>query len=710
MYSTHSFLIRSGAALVASLLTAAAIAPVRSALTVHASGDRPVTSSGAPAGATPRAVAPLGGLPLHFEPRDLAGAPAFVARGQGYNLAVTAQGATVSLAGRDGRRAEVGFAVAGSVGAATLEGDAPLPGVVHRYVGDRTGWQPGLRTYGRVVASHVRPGIDVVYYGNQRQLEYDFVIAPGASPADAGMIVSGADRAEIDIETGDLLVHVGDRVLRQRAPVAHQERAGVRTPIASAFTWDADANRVGFTVGEYDRTRALVIDPVLVYSSWFGGESEEVILAMKVDADGFIYVLGYSADKAGFPTTPGAFQPQRAGTPTGGGLYPVDYFVSKFNPAGSALVYSTLIGGSGDEATWFYTPGGLDVDAAGRVYIVGDTASTDFPVTPDAADAAFALDPGNLQAEAFYARLKADGTLDYSTFIGGLRREAATGVDVDAAGNVYVVGKTASNNTTDGFVTTPNAYRTTRSGGDDLFVQRYSPAGVLLYSTYFGGSQGDMTNRADIVANGDGKVTFGSDTVTGDVPTVNGFAPRLGNSTDGFVSQIDTDLAGTAGLLYSTYISGFEHRPRVRARHRRGRVRLRRRRVAFLHRLPGDPRRGPRGERPGRLRSGAVGRIRRQAGPDADRCGLARLHDVHRRQQLRRPEGHGRRQPGPRAPDRVDALHRSAEDRRGAGHVVAAAAVRADPQRRRDGVRLLELSRVQHQRPGALHRGRQRRG
>ena len=556
MHSTHSSFIRSGATLVASLLTAAALAPVRSTLTVHASGDRPFTSSESTSSATARAVAPVGDVPLHFEARDVAGAPAFVARGQGYNVAVTAQGASVSLAGRDGRRVDVGFAVAGSVGAAHLEGDGALPGVVHRYVGDRSGWQPGLRTYGRVVASRVRPGIDVVYYGNQRQLEYDFVIAPGASPADAGMIVSGADGAEIDIETGDLLVHVGDRVLRQRAPVAYQERDGVRAPVASAFTWDAATNRVGFAVGDYDRTRSLVIDPVLVYSTWFGGESEEVILAMKVDADGFIYVLGYSADKAGFPTTPGAFQPLRAGTPTGGGLYPVDYFVSKFNPAGSALVYSTLIGGSSEEATWFYTPGGLDVDAQGRVYIVGDTASVDFPVTPDAADATFALEPGNLQAEAFYARLRADGTLDYSTFIGGLRRESATGVDVDAAGNVYVVGKTASNNTTDGFVTTPTAYRTTRWGGDDLFVQRYSPTGALVYSTYFGGSQGDMTNRADIVANGDGKVTFGSDTVTGDVPTLNGFAPRLGNSTDGFVSQIDTDLAGTAGLLYSTYISG----------------------------------------------------------------------------------------------------------------------------------------------------------
>lgn len=554
MHNPHSSFVRTGAALVASLLTAAAAGPVRHADTVHAAGRWPIAAgSPTPASRTPAVV---GGLPMHFEPARAGDTTTFVARGQGYHVAISGAGASVVLSGRDGRRAEVTFAVAGGTGAARLTGEGDQAGVVHRYVGARERWQPGVRTYGRVTATGVRPGIDVVYYGNQQQLEYDFVIAPGVDPAGAGMTVSGADRVAIDRETGDLIVHAGGHALRQRAPVAYQARDGVRTPVASAFTWDADARRVGFTVGAYDRTLPLVIDPVLVYSTWFGGESQEGILAMKVDANGFIYVLGYSADKAGFPTTPGALQPQRAGTAKPGNLYPVDYFVSKFNPAGSALVYSTLLGGSGEEATWSYTPGGLDVDAQGRVHIVGDTASSDFPVTGGAADGTFALDPANPQADAFYARLAADGTLDYSTFIGGLKREAATGIDVDAAGDVYVVGKTASNSTTDGFVTTAGAYRTTRSGGDDLFVQRYSSAGVLLYSTYFGGSQGDMTNRADIVANGDGKVTFGSDTVTGDVPTLNGFAARLGNSTDGFVSQIDTDVAGTAGLLYSTYISG----------------------------------------------------------------------------------------------------------------------------------------------------------
>ena len=556
MHVIHPALARSGAALVASLLSMSAVAPLRSASTLHASTERPASPVGRSGpSASARAVGELAALPLHFEARGDADAQAFVARGQGYHVSISRRGASVALAA-GGRRADVTFTVAGSTGARRLVGDTRLPGVVNRYVGGSQQWQAGIETYGRVVAEQVRPGIDVVYYGNQQQLEYDFVIAPGANPADASMVVHGAERLEIEPATGDLLVHVAGHTLRQRAPIAYQQVGGTRLAVESAFTLDAAGRRVGFRIGQYDRTRSLVIDPVLVYSTWFGGESEEAILSMKVDANGFIYVLGYSADKAGFPTTAGAVQPQRAGTPTPGGLFPVDYFVSKFNPAGTALVYSTLLGGSDDEATWSYTPGALDVDAQGRVHVVGDTASSDFPVTGDAADGSYALDPGAVAADAFYTRLNADGSLGYSTYIGGLRREAATGIDVDAAGNVYIVGKTASNSTTDGFVTTPGAYRTTRWGGDDVFVQRYSAAGALVYSTYFGGSQGDMTNRADVVANGDGKVTFGSDTVTGDLPTLNGFAGRIGNTTDGFITQIDTDLAGPAGLLYSSYISG----------------------------------------------------------------------------------------------------------------------------------------------------------
>ena len=552
MYCTHPSLVRPGATLAASLLALTALAPMRPAAIVHASTARPAAAPPGSARA-PRSLEAIGALPLQFESRPLDGVPSFVARGEGYHVALSPTGARLALlAGQ--RRANVTFRVDGSSGARRLSGAEQLPGIVNRYVGGRDRWATGIQTFARVVAEQVRPGIDVIYYGNQQQLEYDFVIAPGADPADAAMVVEGADRVQIDAASGDLLVYAGDEPLRQRAPVAYQEIDGVRRPVGSAFTYDAASRRVGFTVGQYDRTRPLVIDPVLVYSTWFGGESQESIISMKVDANGFIYVLGISQDKAGFPTTAGALQPQRAGVPTNG-IYPSDYFVSKFNPAGSALVYSTLLGGTDSEGTWSAAvPGALDVDAAGNVYIVGDTESPDYPVTPDAADGSYATDP-TPSADAVYTRLNANGSLAYSTYIGGSRREAATGVDVDPDGNVYVIGKTAST-PADGFVTTANAYRTTRSGGDDLFVQRYSPAGALLYSTYFGGTQGDMQFKADIVANGNGKATFGSDTST-DIQIVNGFqATRLGGTTEGFVAQLDTNAMGAAGLLYSTYLSG----------------------------------------------------------------------------------------------------------------------------------------------------------
>jgi uncharacterized repeat protein (TIGR01451 family) len=493
----------------------------------------------------------MGQVPLHFA--EAGDAAQFTARGRGYDVTVHGGGAIVSLHDATDA-ASVRLTPIGSGRPRELAGLDRLPGVVNRYVGGASSWQTGLATFSKVRATAVAPGIDVVYYGNQQQLEYDFVIAPGADPAAAGMRIDGADGLAL-ADNGDLVVHVGDRELRQQRPVSWQVIDGRRVPVESRFVLDASTETVTFALGAYDPAHELVIDPVLVYSSWFGGLSEEIVLAMQVDAAGAIYVLGISADKAGFPTTPGAYQPARAGQPTNGGLYPRDYFISKFNAAGTALVYSTLFGGSLDEGTWSYTPGGLAVDAQGHVHVVGDTASADFPVTPGAADVTYAAD-ANKHADAFYARFDAAGGLSYSTYIGGVGREAATGVAVDDAGHAYVVGLTSST-PENGFVTTPGAYRTTRSGGNDLFVQRYSNTGALLYSTYFGGSQGEMTNRADIVANGDGKVTFGSDTGTGDLPIVNGFQPtRIGNTVDGFVAQIDTDVAGAAGLLYSSYISG----------------------------------------------------------------------------------------------------------------------------------------------------------
>ncbi|HTV01412.1 MAG TPA: SBBP repeat-containing protein, partial [Luteitalea sp.] len=539
----------------ASALVVTSLSTTSPIAALYASANRSTPTGPGTIEAT-RSSSALGTVPMYFEHATQGDVTGFVARGQGYNVAVSGAGAAVTLRGHAGARAAVSFLVDGATGAAVVSGDAQQPGVVHRYGGPGERWQEGAQTYGRVVARGVRPGIDVVYYGNQRQLEYDFVIAPGARPADAAMIVDGAERVEI-AANGDLLLHVAGKVLRQQAPVAYQDVDGSRRPVASAFTYDASTRRIGFDVGAYDHDLPLVIDPVLVYSSWFGGLSEEAILDIAVDANGFIYVLGYSDDKLGFPTTPGAFQPQRGGAPDPSGTFKSDVFVSKFNPAGTALVYSTYLGGSENEViNTFSGAGGLKVDAQGRVYVVGDTMSPDFPVTPDAADGSFASDAVS-RSDAFYARLDADGSLGYSTFIGGTDTEYANGIDIDTAGNAYIVGYTTST-PAEGFATTANAYRTTLSGGADLFIQRYSPAGALMYSTYFGGNQGESSRGADIAVDEAGRVVVVSDLFATDLPvTPNAFqSARSGNSTDVFLARIDTNVPGTAGLLYCSYFGG----------------------------------------------------------------------------------------------------------------------------------------------------------
>ena len=246
------------------------------------------------------------------------------------------------------------------------EGVDRLPGIANYFLGnDPSKWRTSIPTYACVQYAGVYPGISLVYYGNQRQLEYDFQVSPGADPSHIRLRFSGADRLSLD-ERGDLVVQAQGQILLQHKPVVYQDVAGERHAVAGAFL--LEGNQVGFALGGYDRSQALIIDPVLSYSTYLGGSGGNGdAIGMAVDASGSAYVAGRTSSPD-FPTTTGAFQTTYGGNGNA--------FVAKLSPDGSALVYSTYLGGSGvngDSGNW------IAVDAAGNAYVTGFTTSSDFP-------------------------------------------------------------------------------------------------------------------------------------------------------------------------------------------------------------------------------------------------------------------------------------------------------------------------------------------
>src|SRR5438094_3145206 len=413
------------------------------------------------AAAETRVSQSYGKLPLHFEANqgqthhDVR----FLARGAGYSLYLTAGEAVLVLtkpnpdAKRDlrstperrgtqarGTPVVVRMSLVGAAPKPPLNGREELPGKANYLIGkDPAKWRTNVPTYAKVHYHAVYPGIDLVYYGNQRQLEYDFVVSPGADPERIVLGFQGGERLEINAE-GELVLHAAGGAIRQRVPVIYQEINGVRTKIEGRYVLK-DAHRVGFQVAAYDQNRPLVIDPTLVYATYLGSSGWDYGSGIAVDAAGSAYVTG-STSSADFPTA-NALQAAKAGFQNA--------FVTKLNPTGSALVYSTYLGGSGGDGGT-----GIAVDTAGSAYVTGSTSSIDFP-TVNPLQAAYG---GG--GDAFVSKLDAAGSaLLYSTYLGGSGGDGGYSVAVDAAGSAYVTGST---NSTD-FPTTPGAIQTTYSGG-----------------------------------------------------------------------------------------------------------------------------------------------------------------------------------------------------------------------------------------------------
>src|SRR5208337_802676 len=433
-----------------------------------------------PAGIQPKLVASYGKLPLSFEANQgqVRGPVKFLSRGRGYTIFLTHDEAVLALRkssvvsgqssvgtrqhsgvrtqepeGKSGQRAtDNGARTTGSVlrmklvGAntkATVTGAEELPGKSNYFIGnDPKKWRTNVPTYANVRYQDVYPGVGLTYYGNQGdQLEYDFVVAPGADPNQIKLSFAGADGMRVDAASGDLVLKVGDDEVRFRKPVVYQPAVAAvydrRRRSQSAATAELDGafivasnNELGFRVAGYDPKRALVIDPVLSYSTYLGGSDQDVGYGIAVDAAGDAYVTGSTAS-TDFPTA-NPLQPSYAGGP-------YDVFVAKLNPAGSALVYSTYLGGTSEDDGY-----AIAVDSAGNAYVTGTTASTNFPtVNPlQATNKAAAATTGQT---AFVAKLNPAGSaLLYSTYLGGSDQDVGYGVAVDSAGNAYITGQTLS--------------------------------------------------------------------------------------------------------------------------------------------------------------------------------------------------------------------------------------------------------------------------
>jgi hypothetical protein len=429
--------------------------------------------------ATPQPRTTYERLPLSFEPNEgqTDSQVKFLARGRRYTLFLTATEAvltvrtsgSVSPRAEDGRfnsmrgpervepsrQAVVRMTLVGARRDAEIEGVDLLPRAINYLLGrDPKNWRRGIQSYGRVRYRDVYAGIDLVYYGREGELEYDFVVAPAASPRDILLEFEGTTFS-VDAN-GDLVGGLDDGEIRMRRPSVYQEIAGVRVPIHGKWALTA-GGRARFEIGDYDRTKPLVIDPMLAYSTYLGGsrgagasgrEGDDGATDIAVDAAGNAYVTGFTFSR-NFPTTAGAFQT----TFRPGG----DAFVTKLDPTGSTLVYSTYIGGTGNE-----TGQAIAVDGAGNAYVAGTTQSDDFPITPGAFQTTGGGPVDAFADDAFVAKLDATGSLlVYSSYVGGSDTDSIGGIAVDAAGNAYVTGSTLSGD----FPTTPGALQTGPASG-----------------------------------------------------------------------------------------------------------------------------------------------------------------------------------------------------------------------------------------------------
>ncbi len=407
-----------------------------------------------------------------------------------------------------------------------------LPGYSNYFIGnDPSKWQKGVKQYAAVSYRDVYPGVNMAFHGEQRQLEFDFIVAAGAHTEPIRLSITGATQITTDA-SGNLVLSsaAGDVLLHK--PVAYQEKDNARQPVDARFAVQAN-NTVSFELGNYDRSRELVIDPSVSYATYLGGSAEDEAFAIALDGSGNAYVTGQ--------TNSLAFDGKAAGPS-------LNVFVTKVNSSGTAFAYTDIFAASGSggncsaDGTGSCSGNAIAVDSTGNAYVAG-SATAGFPTL-----SGFQTTFGGGAADGFVLKLNSSGTLVYSTYLGGGGDDTANAIAIDGSGNVYVAGETHSTN-----FPTKNPVQSSNASGDDAFVAKLNNSGAsLAYSTYLGGSSSNLATGIALDASNDAFVT--GITISSDFPTTAGVVQgTAGGADDGFVTEVKAD--GSA-WVYSTYLGG----------------------------------------------------------------------------------------------------------------------------------------------------------
>lgn len=598
--------------------------------------DQQATAAVSPGPQSPatlqRVTATMMGMPLQFEANhgQVDAQVKFLSRGSGYTLFLTPTESVMVLQQREAtsqrsgghdplattepapiKQSVVRMKLEGANPSPAIDGMEQLPGIVNYFIGnDPAKWRTKIPTYAKVQYKEAYPGIDLAYYGNQGKLEYDFIVAPGADPSQIKLAFEGASEIKV-ANSGDLMLTTALGEVRLQKPVVYQvEKDGHKTLVAGNYIASPRSEKeFGIQLAAYDTSKAIVIDPVIIYSSFIGGLGTDNANDVAVDSSGNAWVTGFASsalslpavgspydssyngsndvfllkvspsgtllvwtylggtfsdhtpalalDGAGnvwltgttggttFPITPGALQPVHGGS--------ADAFVSKFDPTASVLLYSTFYGSSGAE-----NPRSIAVDPSGSiVHLTGSTTSTSLPgVTAGSVQPVFGGGP----QDGFVAKLNiTTGQILYATYLGGTDREDAWKVHVDALGNAHVAGETRSPNfpgTALSSIPALASFQPNFGGGvQDGFVAKLNPAGTqLIYSTYLGGSgPGGVEVLRGLALDSVGQAVVSGNTGATDFPIAGSPFQSVPVGFDYFVTKFNA--SGTA-LVFSTYIGG----------------------------------------------------------------------------------------------------------------------------------------------------------